>query len=204
MKNQLLTLDEENLKQFAITDEDILVSSKTHPSIESLKQSKEKKGLLEHFGAIPLHQIEEVKFNAKDELLVISYVNEKGKSKRESFKFEKKAQRKQVAEYLGETLNLRFEEEEESKTKPLALNALSVLLAVVVTVGLRFAAIDAQQGVEYNPTGRNRGMAKLIHELAGMLGPLWITVLGVLVAGFLIYRTYKRYQEPAKVSVYRK
>lgn len=204
MKNQLLSLEEEKLKLFAITDSEILVSSKRHSTLESLLQSREKPGLLENFGIIPLYQIVSLQYNSKEKSLRISYQNDVGKTKKEVFVFDDEQTRAQVAEYLSTTLQLKPDVREESKTSPALMNGFLVLITVALTFFLRSIAIDMQNGIDHHATGRRSGAANLLYSLVNSLGPLWTTVAGLATAAGIAYLGYRRFKKPAQVHVFEK
>ena len=65
MKNQVIKNPTKGKEYFGYTDSDIIVSSKNHKDIESLKGSLEKSGMLETVTHIPISNVINLKYNEK-------------------------------------------------------------------------------------------------------------------------------------------
>jgi ABC-type uncharacterized transport system permease subunit len=86
--------------------------------------------------------------------------------------------------------------------KPLLMNVLALIVAGVITWVLRGVAIDAENVIIHEATGKRRGINNMIYGFAEKAGPEVILGLGIaaiLVIGFI---TYRRFSKPANVAVY--
>lgn len=196
MKNQLIVLNEENRKSFAFSDDKIIYSSKAHKTYDSLAAAVTKSGMLETVATIRMDDIKEIYFNEKEETFTIKYEN-RGKIKKESFNIAAQSQRDDLVAEIASMKQFSQKVEVESKTKPLFLNILGTLAVVAGTYIFRGMAIDAQNGIEYEATGRRRGLKKLFATAVEAIGPTGIIVIGALGLLYMIYRTYSRYNKPA-------
>jgi hypothetical protein len=201
MKQTLIALDEKNQKTFGYDEQQIIISSKSHDTFESLQNAAVKSGLLESVTTIPVSDVTGLSFNEKESNFKIAYLKN-GKAKSETILLSNNASRPSVVAELGNLKGFGKVVVEESKTKPLLMNVLGALFAGVVTYGLRYIAIDAQNGIEYEATGRRSGIKNLISSAASALGPTGVAVLGIAVVAYIIYTAYKRYNNPASVINY--
>ena len=99
---------------------------------------------------------------------------------------------------LGESLEMRKMETEESKGPVLGRNALYVLIAAVFTWIARGMAIDAANRSSYEANGRRSGLKNLIASIVEGIGTTGVTIIGILIIAFIIYSAYQRFQNPGK------
>ena len=201
MKNQIIQLGEENRKVFGFSEDQIIFSSKKHSSFDTLLSATEKSGLLESTSTIPVKSISEITFNEKDESFTIKY-DKSGKTKKDVVLLKNVSSRESVVEEIASLKGFSKNIVDESKTKPLLLNLLVVLAIPIFTWVFRGMAVDAQNGEHYVATGRRSGSAQLFANAIEAIGPLGITIIGALGLAYMVYRTYKRYQNPASEVKY--
>lgn len=201
MKNEIIGLEDKNEKVMGITDEHIIISSKKHKDIDSLKEATVKSGLLEGLKVIPLANINEIHYNKREDRLHLKY-EKKGKQKSDSFLLSEPERRESIADYLASTKNLNKQETSESTTKPLVINTLITIGVPILFWQFRETAIAAQNGEHYEATGRRRGAAQMFANAIESLGPTWVTVIGAAVMLYMVYHTYNRYKNPSKVVKY--
>ncbi|MEM6343898.1 MAG: hypothetical protein AAF927_08460 [Bacteroidota bacterium] len=196
MKNQIIKLEEKNRKVFGFSDENIIISSKGHSTFDSLLASAEKSGMLESVKVIPLHKVTLVKYNEKQASIQIRYEKD-GKEKSESVTLDDASLQEAIVSEIGQVNNLNRSVAEESKMQPLLLNILALVLIPVFTWVARGMAIDAQNGIEYQATGRRSGLKQLLASAVEFIGPTGVLILGLLGFAYMGYRTYQRYTKPA-------
>lgn len=202
MKNQIIPLGEKNRKVFGFTDEEIILSSKGHKMFDSLLESAEKSGVFETVKIIPLKSIKELNFNEKDNTFTIKF-DKAGKIKKDRVQLDDTSIRESLVSEIAETLNFNKNVSSESKTKPLLLNLLGVVIIPILTWVLREMAIDAQNGEHYVATGRRSGLKQLVANAVEALGPTGVTIIGILGVLYMLYVTYKRYNNPASEIMYK-
>ncbi|MCB0661658.1 MAG: hypothetical protein KDC24_02870 [Saprospiraceae bacterium] len=196
MKNQIIPLGEKNIKVMGFSDEQIILSSKSHKTFESLLAATEKKGMLEDLRVIPVSDLKEIHFNTKEDTFTLRY-DKGGKTKKETILLEEVESRNAVVDTLAAMKELTRTEEEESKTKPLLFNLLGVIAIPLFTWVFRGVAIDAQNGEHYVATGRRSGITQLVTNIAESIGPTWVTIIGVVGLLIMAYITYSRFTQPA-------
>jgi|GEM_PF-1764397 len=202
MKNQVIKTPTKGKEYFGFNDTDIVVSSKKHKSIDSLMGAIAKKGMLESIVHIPVNDISGIVYNQKNELINIKY-NKGSKSKNFKITFDDAETRNAVASSLSEMKNLSKSETPESKIKPLLLNLLFAAIALLITVALTGTAYDAANGVEIEEfTGRRSGIKNLLVSISSALGPYGVGAIGGAITLFMLYRTFKRWQNPAMDIAY--
>jgi hypothetical protein len=201
MKNQIIQLGEENRKVFGFSDEQIVFSSKAHTTFESLQSATEKSGMLESVTTIPIETIKEIYFNEKDNTFTIKY-DKADKIKKDIVVLKDINLRESIINELASLVGLAKNSVEESKTGPLIANLLGIIGIFIFTWFFRIQAINAQNGEHYIATGRGSGKTQLFADTIEAIGPMWITVLGVLGIIYMIYRTNKRYKNPALIIKY--
>jgi len=197
MKNQIIPLEEKNRKVFGFSDDKIILSSKRHDTFESLEKSSIKSGLMETVKSIPMADVKGLEYNEKESGFTIKY-DKKGKIKSEDVSIEVVGHRDFILTEMASIKGFEKNIEEESKTSPLLLNLLGVVLISVFTYVGRGMAVDAQHGEHYVATGRRSGIAQLLVNAIEGIGPLGVTLIGVAALAYMIYRTYDRYSNPAK------
>jgi len=196
MKNQVIYLDDKNTKVFGYSDDQLVFSSKKHKSFEDLMGSADKSGMLESVKTIAMSTVTGVKYNENDESFTILH-DKNGKVKKAHVPLKELEQRDSIVEELASLTNLKKTVEAESKTKPLMYNLIGVLFAAFMTWVARGMAIEAQQGEHYVASGRRSGLKQLFANAVEGIGPTGVTVIGVLAFAYIIYRTYKRWNNPA-------
>lgn len=201
MNNRIIKLEEKNRKVFGFSDEQIIISSKGHSTFDSLAASAEKSGMLESVKVIPIRSLTEIMYNEKEDALKIKF-EQGGKNKKESLTLDDPSMRNAIVNTIGEQLGLNKSVEEESKTQPLLLNLLFVVLIPIFTWVARNLAIDAQNGIEYEATGRRSGLKQLFANAVEFIGPTGVVIIGVLGLAFMGYKTYQRYNNPASEVKY--
>ena len=201
MKNQIILLDENNFKVFGFSDELIVLSSKKHSTFDSLLEATTKSGMMESLKSIPVSSLQEIDYNEKDETFTLVYdVN--GKSKKEAVKLSDLGLREEIVSEIASIRQFSKSVSHESKTGPLLLNLVAVRFIPLFTWVMRGLAVDAQNGGHYVATGRRSGITQLFTNAAEYIGPMWVTILGVLGFLYAVYLTYKRYKNPASVIKY--
>jgi len=201
MKNHIIPLDEEIFKVFGFSEEQIIFSSKEHHTFESLLSATAKQGMLESMRTIPVKSLQEIVFNEKDKTFTLKYDN-KGKTKKQTVVLKNNDLRESVVVEIAALKQLNKTVIEESKTKPLLLNLLGVIIIPSFTWVFRGMAIDAENGQHYVASGRRSGANQLLANVVEAIGSTGITIIGLLGLILMIYITYKRYNNPASVVKY--
>ncbi|MFT5512896.1 MAG: hypothetical protein ACI8SE_001295 [Bacteroidia bacterium] len=200
-KNQVIYLEDKNRKVIGFTDNEIIISSKAHKTFDSLRASSEKSGMLETVTNIPNGSLKEITYNEKADNFFLKY-EIGGKVKKVSIAQSESETREAVIDEIAALHKLTKSVQEESKTKPLLLNSIGIVIVPIATWIFRGMALDAQNGQHYQAEGRRSGVKQLIGNAVEALGPTGVTVLGIVVLGYMVYRTYKRFSNPASVIQY--
>ena len=202
MKHQIIPLGEEKRKVFGFTEEQIIISTKGHKTFDALLESTTKSGILETVKTIPLKSIKELNFNEKGKTFSIKYEKE-GKDKKDSIQLDDKSIRESLVSEIAEIKNFSKSVSLESKIKPLLLNVIGLVLIPMFTYFFREMALDAQNGEHYVAYGRRSGLKQLLGNAVEALGPTKVTVIGALGLVYMLYITYKRYNNPASELIFR-
>ncbi len=201
MQNQIFHLEDKNRKVFGFNETQVIFSSKGHDTFESLLASTEKKGLLESIKTINIADIQKIEFNEKSESFIIHY-DKAGKTKKEGFTLDNQEYRSELVESIANLKTLNKEVTEESKIQPLLLNLLGIIVIGGLTWVFRGIAIDAQNGIEFEATGRRSGIKNLLASGAEMLGPTGVLLVGLAGVAYVAYLAYNRYNKPASNIIY--
>ncbi len=201
MKNQIIALEEKNRKIFGFTDEQIIVSSKGHNTMEALVAATEKSGILETVKVITIASVKELSYNEKDINFKIRY-DKKGKIKKETVVFSEREWREPIAAEIAELIALKKTTTTESKIKPLLLNLAGAIAVGVITWGGRSMAIDLQNGEEYVATGRRSGLKQLMATAIEALGPNGVLIVGSVLVLLMFFKGFKRFTNPAMEVTY--
>lgn len=201
MKNQIIRLDEQNRKVFGFNDNQLIFSSKGHNTFESLESAAVKPGLLETLKTIDVEAVRGIEYIESEEGLTIIY-DKKGKRKKEGIGINNSNVREGLVKELALLKGFNPTILEENKVKPLLLNLFWVVLIGGFTVIARGMAIDAQNGEHYIATGRRRGIAQLVTDTIESIGPLWVTIIGVVCLLYAMFNAYKRYNNPSQEIKY--
>ena len=71
-----------------------------------------------------------------------------------------------------------------------------------MTLTARGLALEAEQGEHYVASGRRSGIKQMFANIVESLGPTAVTAIGSLIIVYLVYRTFKRFSNPAKDIIY--
>jgi len=196
LKNQIIYLEEQNLKVFGFDENLILASSQRHDDFNGLLASAEKKGMLENFQKIEMASVTALDFSEDGEVLSIEYTNPKGKKKTTGFNFSIPDTNEKVANAISEIKGFKKSEVAESTTMPLLWNVLGLVATVVGTVGFVWMANESAAGVVYESSGRRGARNEAVYDMLGNIPSELIILIGVGTFGWLAYKTYQRYQNP--------
>ena len=199
MIEQIFELVDKNQASLGFDHEGIIISSKSYDQFEQLKNSTVKKGLIEIVTQITIADLEKIEYNQEEANLYLSYTNANGKVKKQNLTFHDPDERENFANELGALKNFTTSTKQEATQKPLLWNVLGLLTIVFVTYGLHMIASGAQNGENYQPTGRKRVIGQLIIEGLSILGPNGVLICGGLGFVYLSYNAWKRYSNPAQV-----
>jgi hypothetical protein len=192
--NLFFELEDKNWKSFLATNEEIIVSSKGHSNEEAILAAKNDKGILESIKVIPINNIQKIKFKEGAKEADFSYYSSKENSI--TLTFSNPSALQQVVEFLSPKVGLKHTISSEGKIKPLLLNLLLVVLGLATTFYFRGIAVNAALGGHEVATGRKRGIAQMMYNAVEWLGPLWTTLIGLGISGYLAYNAYQRFQTP--------
>ncbi|MEL6357063.1 MAG: hypothetical protein AAFQ37_09060 [Bacteroidota bacterium] len=97
---------------------------------------------------------------------------------------------------LASATDLAATIEQEDQRKKLLSNTGILLLVLGITA---FLALSDPTDIQ-NTRSRRGGVLKLI---VGTVGPTGVWIIGGLIAAYLAYDLYKRYQNPATVTIWK-
>ena len=155
--------------------------------------------MMESIKVIDTQSISGISYNEKDGRIFVNYTNDKGKEKKESFELSDEEYVVPYAEALAELRGFSRSVSSESKTMPLLYNLGGIALTAFLTWAAYGIAVDAQNGVEYQASGRRSGIKALLGKLAEVLGPIGVIILGSVIGLVLAYLAYKRFSNPSAV-----
>lgn len=201
MKNKIIFIGEKKCKVFGFSDEQIIFSTKTHKTFESLLAASQKSSLLESVKTIQFDSIKNLSYNEKTKVFKINY-EKNNKIKKYTVLLSSISNSDGLVSEIANLKEFQKEIVDESKTQPLLTNILGVIMVSFFTWGLRRMAVDAQNGHSYEATGRRSGLKNLLTDGVEAIGPNGVSIIGVLLLIYIIYRTYKRYKNPASEIKY--
>lgn len=202
MINTVIKTPTKSKEYFGYTDTDIIVSSKKHDDINSMVGAIEKSGMLETLSHIKLEDVTELKYNEKNGGLNIKH-NKKGKNKSFKITFGDADTRNAIASGIGEKKGLSKSFTTEGKAKPLLISIGIALLAGLIFTALTGIAWESANGIEVEEfSGRRSGLKNILAKVASAIGPVGVGIIGGLVILFILFRAFKRWQNPANDVVY--
>lgn len=202
MENQIFAIKNTFWKSLAIKGDELWLSQDKVNDLEKFEKSLQKTGLMKSAYAYPLSTIAEISFNEASESVKLKYQDEKGKQKKLNIGFGDKDLSNQFGQFLGEKLGMTKSQKQEEQLKPLALNALYLVVAIGGTIVLSTMSDTNELADRGTRRSRNRGaFFQLIVDTIGQTG---VIIIGSLISIYLIYRLYKRFKNPANEVVYQK
>lgn len=192
MKNQIIKLADKKYKVVAFSDNDVIFSSKSHSSFESLEASLNNSGLMETIESISIETITELKYNEAQKDFKITYTNEKGKIKKKALFVKNKEQRDVLVSEIAALKSLQQSTSQESRVKPLFAGILIITFIGYLTYWFRNVAINAQNGGhEVVTTRKGRFLGQLFVNGAEAIGPTGVLILGGLGIAFLYLKVLR-------------
>ncbi len=202
MKNQIIKTPTKGKEYFGFNDTDIVVSGKKHDSMDSLLGSIGTKSILEPTTHIQIENISQIKYNENGALLTINHKSD-DKNKKFGLSFSNSNIRNEVAENISQIKGMTKSVTSESKMKPLLINLFFILIGLMLAVALTGIAYETNNGGEIQEfSGRRSGTKNLLAKIATALGPIGAGIVGGLVVLYLIWRTIKRWKNPANEVIF--
>lgn len=202
MKNQIIKLGVENRKTFGFNDDQIMISSKYHRSFTSLLAASQQSGMFNYVTTIAINSIQEIKYNEKSASFKIAYENDKGVLKRTKIIPRKKAIIAQLVAQLASLSHLNKSVKKESKIKPLLWNTVVMIGIAIMTWIARGMVVDIQHKSDYYVVNGSNGIKQHIINIAEIIGPNGITVIGLIGLVYMVSVAFRRYKQPANEVFY--
>ncbi|NUO00442.1 MAG: hypothetical protein HUU01_07465 [Saprospiraceae bacterium] len=200
MENQIFEISGAYCKSLVLRETELWLSANNISDLEKFGQAVQKTGMMKSAYSISLSTVFEIAFNEASATIKIWYRDEKEKVKKLDIAFNDKETTAQFGDYLGNKLGLNKRVVQESKTKPLVINSLYVLLAIVLTVGL--GLIENSNEIDESNSRKNalgKFLLKLIFDTVGQTG---VILIGSAITLYLVYLLYKRYNNPSNMVHY--
>ena len=194
MENQLFTLGNGIWKRLIFKGDKFYVTDSELKSVEKFNAKIEKSGMMTTVQSFPISSMKKINYNEADEMVIVRYMNEKGKEKKLRFTFSDAKYTSQFGEDLGKKLNLTKSTVTEKQWKPMLGNLFLVVVAIGATIWL--GGMDDTSGLMENTTRRNRGGAAIIKMVVDTVGSTGVYIIGSLLSLFGIYNLYTRYKNP--------
>lgn len=194
MNNKIYAL--ENNQKLIVTDEYLSISRSKFVNFEDMKKKSEMVSLKKDFTIIKRKNIHEIKFNQKGEVINVYYASETNVNDKFTIKPKDSDEVIEIAGTIEDTLSLKKTEKNESKAKFLAFNIGYIVLTLLVSAMLINATLSGEE--------INARKGKILSRIADIIGPIGIGVVGLAIIVFLIYKTVKRFKNPAKEIVLKK
>jgi len=195
MRNTILSLEGKPYKSTALSDQALLVSTGRQKSMEAFLEATNSSGLLSTHKAISFDKVKRVKHNSASGSLRYVYINDKGKEKSADLDFGDATIASAFGQELAAAANLSATSAMENQAQKFLSNG-AILLAVIGFTA--FIALSDPSDIQ-NSRARKAGILKLI---VGTVGTTGVWIIGGLIAAYLAYDLYNRYQNPATVTVW--
>lgn len=201
MKNTVYKLEQKNPQTLGFNDDLLITSSKDHSSFDKLQDAVVKSGLLETVKTYELKSITKIQcIEGENEITI--YYTDNGKEKDMSFTFENINAVRWVADAIASQQELRKEESHESPNGPLIWNLGKIVLVIGISYMAIAGAAEQVEGVDREFNGRRSGLMRLAYSALGFMGPYITALIALLIVGYFVYAAYKRYKNPALVTVF--
>ena len=161
-----------------------------------MKKKSEMISLKKEFIILNRKHIHEIKFNQKGEKLNVFYASKTKVNDKFTIKPKNSDEVLEIANTIEANLSLKKTEENESKVKFLVFNVGYIVLAFLGTA-MFVSATLSDENIKVRK-------GRFLLRIAEFLGPIGVGIIGLAVITFLIYRTIKRFKNPAKDIVLKK
>ena len=202
MENQIFEIATTFYKSLVLTNDALWISANKERDLEKFEEAVNKTGMMKSAFAVPLSSVTSISFNEASEQVKVKYLDESSKVKSLSIGFSDSAHSNQFGNYLGNKLGYTKQVIKETQLKPLLLNAMYLLLAIVTTVAL--GLIDTPAEMTDNGSSRRRNKGAFVKLIADTIGQTGVLIIGGLISAYLAYQLYKRYKNPASETVFTK
>ncbi|MEM6320367.1 MAG: hypothetical protein AAF960_22045 [Bacteroidota bacterium] len=201
MENQLIPLNGEQYKSLGLTKERLYLSKQREKSFAELEKRCQNPSQADGDYML-LEKLSSMKMNTGSAAIHLGYFNYQNKKKSVKFAFGATSQSLQFMEYLGGQLNLKKTIEQEQQWMPLLKNVAIILF----TLGMTYYIASMEDSSELNSSGssRSKGGAALLRVIYDLVGPVGVTVVGLLIAAVVGYVTVRRFKHPESNVVYSK
>lgn len=186
-----------NGQSIIVTEDFIAISKKRFTDYEEMKKKANMLSLKDDFIKIEKRHAHEITYNKQGSKIKVLYSSETVVNA--SLKIEPKddSELVEIAESVGQQLEMTRKEKDENKVKYAAINSLKVLLGVVVSVFLVNLSLLMKNGETIEVTGRRSGLKQMFIGIIEFLGPIGTSIICALVVGYLVYVTIKRFKNPS-------
>jgi len=195
VRNTILSLDGHPFKSTAISEKALFLSRSKQKTLGAFNEATQKTGVLAPAKSIPFNKIKLIRHNERSSVLRLVYITEKDKERKADLGFDDVQIAYAFGQELATATGLNATVEEEDQKKKLLTNAGVLLLVIGFTA---FLALSDPAEIQ-NSRSRKGGILKLI---AGTVGPTGVWIVGGLIAAYLAYNLYNRFQNPATVTVW--
>ena len=202
MKDTILKIKGAIYERLMVTDSELYLAISTYKDKETIEKELSKGSKLTGIKRIALDSINKIDFGEAMSSVTVHYVNDNGKTKKQSLSFDKESQANDFGNFLGGELMF----EREIKDEKRMLKLLGNILAVVVIVGIlvsvfkestynSFLEMESSNG----KSGRNTKLLQMVLGMAGHKPTLGILAVLALFTGKTAFDEFKK---PAKVVTY--
>ena len=200
MENQIFRIENNTWKSIALREKAIWFSEKKLNDLDKFAKEIHDAKITERAYACPLDVISEVSFNEASETVKIRYKNEFGEQKKLKIEFGDQELSNQFGHYLGGKLALPEKQKQERQWKPLLLNLLYLILAIVGTIYL--GTMEDTEDLIETGSRRSRGRLGFLKIIVDTIGQTGVVIIGTLISILIIYQAYQRFKKPANEIVY--
>src|SRR5687767_10419685 len=136
MENIIYKISGAHFKSFALTNNEIWVSSNNCSTLEKLQKSTYGSEWERNGYHIQLNSINEISYNESSNSVKFSFTDKQGKTDNLKVNFDNKSISTGIANYLGNKLNLNVRIQQESKFKAMWPNAKLVIILILISYSI--------------------------------------------------------------------
>ena len=204
--NEIIKLkDDATTKTLKLNEDNFWFSVKEHKDFESFKKIVEKNNgkFLNSHGIVPYKFITKIRLNEKSDKIKFKYTNIKGKDEEIDLSFDQKEDAMKIGEFIANKTSLKKDIQAESTTKALLINILYILGSIGITAFLAMGEdLDVDQDSYSRSARRARSGKVLINMIHNLIGQTGIILIGTIVTAYFIFKTWKRYKNPANDIIF--
>ncbi len=208
MEPRIYRITGRNLKSMALTDSEIMLSSKTHTSIEEFEKAKKSASIFENFDSCQYENVEKLQYREDLQTFHLEFVNQKGKKNRHVITCSQESQIGSLTSIIINNSRLKETITLYSRWKILALSlflfAVIAFFTFIFGTKFGFHKLTEESLTGTNGSGRGRVVVEVLSTITNLIGTWPVLIIGLIFIFLLSVYTLKKFKNPPRVFTYLK